>query len=149
MSENETKLNIPPEMRELMEKSIEAHFAAYWQKHATPEQEAKRKEEKKTFRGAAVFVRSVAEKYKGKATGGGSCVAMPDEVAYWLLMEYMEHGTEGTEYKTPAEIEAEAEREERNAKAEADRKRREENAKKKAEAARIAARMAEAQLSLF
>lgn len=104
-------MNMPPEMAELMQKSVEEHFAAYWQREATPEQEEKRKAEGKTFRGAAHFVRTVAEKHRQ----GQSCVALPDALAYWLLMEYMENGTEGSEYKTPGEIEEDAQKEEERA----------------------------------
>lgn len=112
-------MNMPPEMAELMQKTVEEHFAAYWQREATPEQEEKRKAEGKTFRGAAHFVRTVAEKHRK----GRNCVAMPDALAYWLLMEYMENGTEGGEYKTPEEIEAEArQEEERAARIEAEKK---------------------------
>ena len=122
-------MNITPEMQELMTRTMEQYFAAYWEKHATPEQEAKRKAEKKTFKGAYEFARSVAEKYRNKPNGGGNCVAMPDDLAYWLLMEYMEHETEGAKYRTPEEIEAEAKR--KAEAAERKRKEAEEKAAKK------------------
>jgi hypothetical protein len=99
-----------PEMAEMMERTIEQYFAAYWQKHATPEQEARRVAEGKTFAGAFAFAKSVAEKYNHKS-GNSGCVAMPDDVAYWILMEYMEHEKEGARYRTAEEIEAEAKRE--------------------------------------
>ena len=35
-------MQITKEMQEMMERTMEQYFAAYWQKHATPEQEAKR-----------------------------------------------------------------------------------------------------------
>lgn len=89
------KIEMTPEMAELMERSQEDFFAAYWKAHATPTQEAKRQEEKKTFKGAAQFVRSVAEAHR---KGHAQCVVIPDEVAYWLLMEYMEHQPEGARY---------------------------------------------------
>ena len=108
-------MQVTKEMQEMMERTMEQYFAAYWQKHATPEQEAKRIKEGKTFKGAYGFCKSVAEKYRGKANGGEDCVAMPDELAYWILMEYMEHEAEGAEYKTPEEIEAEAKRKEQEA----------------------------------
>lgn len=88
------KLELTPEMAELMEKAQEDFFAAYWKKHATPEQEAKREAGGKTFKGAAQFVRSVAEAHRK----GKSCVVIPDECAYWLLMEYMENQPEGARY---------------------------------------------------
>ena len=103
-------MNITPEMQELMTRTMEQYFAAYWEKHATPEQEAKRKAEGKTFKGAYEFVRSIVEKYRNKPNGGHNCVAMPDDLAYFCLMEYMEHEAEGAKYQTPEEIEAEAKR---------------------------------------
>lgn len=128
------------EMAEMMERTMEQYFAAYWQKHATPEQEAKRVKEGKTFKGAFEFAKSIAQKYNGKANGGSGCVAMPDDLAYWILMEYMEHEQEGAKYKTPEEIEAEAKRKE----ADAERKRKqaeEKAAKKRAELEAKAASM--------
>jgi len=120
-------MQVTKEMQEMMERTMEQYFAAYWQKHATPEQEAKRVKEGKTFKGAYEFCKSVAEKYRGKANGGAGCVAMPDDLAYWILMEYMEHEEEGAKYKTPDEIEAEAKRQ----KEDAERKRKEAEAKAK------------------
>ena len=108
-------MEVTKEMQEMMERTMEQYFVAYWQKHATPEQEAKRVKEGKTFKGAYEFCKSVAEKYRGKANGGEGCVAMPDDLAYWILMEYMEHEAEGAKYKTPEEIEAEAKRKEQEA----------------------------------
>ena len=108
-------MQVTKEMQEMMERTMEQYFAAYWQKHATPEQEAKRVKEGKTFKGAYEFCKSVAEKYRGKANGGEGCVAMPDDLAYWILMEYMEHEAEGSKYRTPDEIEAEAKRKEEEA----------------------------------
>lgn len=122
-------MNITPEMEELMTRTMEQYFAAYWEKHATPEQEAKRKAEGKTFKGAYQFVRSIVEKYRNKPNGGSNCVAMPDDLAYWCLMEYMEHETEGAKYRTPEEIEAEAKR--KAEAAERKRKEAEEKAAKK------------------
>lgn len=118
-------MNLTPEMQEMMTRTMEQYFAASWEKHATPEQEAKRKAEGKTFKGAYEFARSVAEKYRN----GGNCVAMPDDLAYWLLMEYMEHEKEGAKYQTPEEIEAEAKR--KAEAAERKRKEAEEKAAKK------------------
>lgn len=122
-------MNITPEMQELMTRTMEQYFAAYWEKHATPEQEAKRKAEGKTFKGAYEFVRSIVEKYRNKPNGGHNCVAMPDDLAYFCLMEYMEHEAEGAKYQTPEEIEAEAKR--KAEAAEAKRKAAEEKAAKK------------------
>ena len=122
-------MNITPEMQELMTRTMEQYFAAYWEKHATPEQEAKRKAEGKTFKGAYEFVRSIVEKYRDKPNGGHNCVAMPDDLAYFCLMEYMEHEAEGAKYRTPEEIEAEAKR--KAEAAEAKRKAAEEKAAKK------------------
>ena len=121
-------MNITPEMAEMMERTMEQYFAAYWEKHATPEQDAKRVKEGKTFKGAYEFCKSVAEKYRGKSNGGANCVAMPDDLAYWILMEYMEHEEEGAKYKTPEEIEQEAKRKEEEAARK--RKEAEEKAKK-------------------
>ncbi len=103
-------MNSTPEMECRMTRTMEQYFAAYWEKHATPEQEAKRKAEGKTFKGAYQFVRSIVEKYRNKPNGGSNCVAMPDDLAYWCLMEYMEHETEGAKYQTPEEIAAAAKR---------------------------------------
>ena len=122
-------MNITPETQEMMTRTMEQYFAAYWEKHATPEQEAKRKAEGKTFKGAYEFVRSIVEKYRDKPNGGHNCVAMPDDLAYWCLMEYMEHETEGAKYRTPEEIEAEAKR--KAEAAERKRKEAEEKAAKK------------------
>lgn len=108
-------MQVTKEMQEMMERTMEQYFAAYWQKHATPEQEAKRVKEGKTFKGAYEFCKSIAEKYRNKPNGGSNCVAMPDDLAYWILMEYMEHEAEGSKYKTPDEIEAEAKRKEQEA----------------------------------
>ena len=121
-------MQVTKEMQEMMERTMEQYFAAYWQKHATPEQEAKRVREGKTFKGAYEFCKSVAEKYRGKANGGEGCVAMPDDLAYWILMEYMEHEEEGAKYRTAEEIEAEAKRKEEEAARK--RKEAEEKAKK-------------------
>lgn len=122
-------MNLTPEMQEMMTRTMEQYFAAYWEKHATPEQEAKRKAEGKTFKGAYEFVRSIVEKYRNKPNGGHNCVAMPDDLAYFCLMEYMEHEAEGAKYQTPEEIEAEAKR--KAEAAEAKRKAAEEKAAKK------------------
>lgn len=103
-------MEMTKEMAEMMERTMEQYFAAYWQKHATPEQEAKRVKEDKTFKGAFEFAKSVAEKYRNRPNGGDNCVAMPDDLAYWLLMEYMEHEEEGARYRTPEEVKAEAKR---------------------------------------
>ena len=108
-------MQVTKEMQEMMERTMEQYFAAYWQKHATPEQEAKRVKEGKTFKGAYEFCKSVAEKYRNKPNGDSNCVAMPDDLAYWILMEYMEHEEEGAKYRTPDEIEAEAKRKEQEA----------------------------------
>lgn len=120
-------MEITNEMKELMERSMEDYFAAYWQKHATPEQEAKRVAEGKTFKGAYHFAHTVASHYRGKANGG-QCVAMPDELAYWILMHYMANEAEGAEYRTAEEIEADKRRE--LEKAEAKRRKLEEKAKR-------------------
>ena len=114
-------MEVTKEMAEMMGRTMEQYFAAYWEKHATPEQEAKRVKEGKTFKGAYEFCKSVAEKYRNKPNGGSNCVAMPDDLAYWILMEYMEHEEEGAKYRTPQEVEAEAKRKE----SEAARKRKE------------------------
>ena len=102
-------MTITENMKELLEKTMEQYFAAYWERHSTPEQEAKRVADGKTFKGAYHFAHTVAEHFRGKMNGE-NCVAMPDELAYWILMHYMEHEPEGAEYKTPEEIEAEKER---------------------------------------
>lgn len=115
-------MELTPEMKELMERTMEDYFSAYWTKHATPEQEEKRKAEGKTFKGAYNFAKSVAEKMKRD----GNCVAMPDDLAYLLLVHYMENEKEGATYRTADEIEADAKREA----GEAERKRKE--AEKKA-----------------
>ena len=132
-------MTLTPEMAEMMERTMEQYFAAYWAKNATPEQEERRKAEGKTFKGAYAFAKSVAEKMRGKSGGDRSCVAMPDDLAYWILMEYMEHETEGATYKTAEDVEAEA-----KAKiAAAERKRKEAEAKAKAERERLEKKTAE------
>lgn len=118
-------MQVTKEMQEMMERTMEQYFAAYWQKHATPEQEERRVREGKTFKGAYEFCRSIVEKYRGRANGGAGCVAMPDDLAYWVLMEYMEHEEEGAKYRTPDEAEAE----ERRKVEEAERKRKDAEAK--------------------
>lgn len=125
-------MKLTKEMQEMMERTMEQYFAAYWDKHATSEQEKKRKAENKTFEGAYKFAKSVAEKMRK----GSSTVAMPDDLAYWILMEYMENEPEGSLYRTPEEIEAEhkrkieeAERKRKAAEEEAERKRKELEAK--------------------
>lgn len=102
-------MSVTPEMQEMLERTMEQYFAAYWERHATPEQEAKRVAAGKTFKGAYHFAHTVAEHYRGRMNGE-NCVAMPDELAYWILMHYMESEPEGAEYKTAEEIEAEKER---------------------------------------
>lgn len=124
-------MEITNEMKEMLERSMEDYFAAYWQKHATPEQEAKRVADGKTFKGAYHFAHTVASHYRGKANGE-QCVAMPDDLAYWILMHYMANEAEGAEYKTAEEIEAEKKRE--LEKAEAKRRKLEEKAKQLNEA---------------
>ena len=123
-------MELTKEMKEMMERTMEEYFSAYWTKHATPEQEAKRVAEGKTFKGAFAFAKSVAEHYRNKPNGE-NCVAMPDDLAYWILMEYMESVPEGETYRTAEEIE-EARKREAEA---AERKRREaeEKARKKRE----------------
>lgn len=118
-------MKITKEIAEMMAKTMEEFYAAYWQKHATPEQEAKRVKEGKTFRGAYNYAKSVAMKMR-KAEGDG-CVAMPDDLAYFILIEYMEHEEEGATYKSPEDIEAE----ERRRVEAAERKRREAEEKAK------------------
>lgn len=131
-------MTMTPEMAEMMERTMEQYFAAYWQKHATAEQEAKRKAEGKTFKGAYTFARSVAEKMRGKS-GDNSCVAMPDDLAYWILMEYMENEVEGATFKTPEDVEREAKAKQ----AEAERKAKDAIAKAKAEQERLEKKAAE------
>jgi len=140
---------ITEEMKEMMKRSMEEYFAAYWKGHATPEQEAKRVAEGKTFGGAAVFVESVAEKHKGTAAKGRSVVAMPDDLAYWLLMEYMENGKEGSKYKTPEEIEAEAKKRAESAKKEKEAEAKAAERRAKESAKKIAEKVKNSQLTLF
>lgn len=101
-------MNMTPEMVEMMKRTMEEYYAAYWQKHATPEQEERRVKEGKTFKGAYEFAESVAQKMRGK--DNSNCVAMPDDLAYWILMEYMEHEKEGAKYRTPEEVAADEKR---------------------------------------
>ena len=114
-------MKITKEMKEMMERTMEEYFAAYWEKHATPEQKEKRIREGKTFKGAYAFAKSVAMKYRTTKMSNTECVAMPDDVAYWILMEYMESVPEGETYRTDKEIEEAHKREI----AEAERKRKE------------------------
>ena len=123
-------MELTKEMQEMMERTMEEYFAAYWQKHATPEQEAKRVADGKTFKGAFAFAKSVADHYQRKHCAS-HCVAMPDDVAYWILMEYMESVPEGEVYRTAEEIENARKREAEAA--ERKRKEAEEKARKKRE----------------
>ena len=124
-------MELTKEMKEMMERTMEQYFAAYWEKHATPEQEEKRVAEGKTFKGAFAFAKSVAEHYYRNKPNGENCVAMPDDLAYWILMEYMESVPEGETYRTAEEIEAARKREAEAA--ERKRKEAEEKARKKRE----------------
>ena len=62
-------MQVTKEMQEMMERTMEQYFAAYWQKHATPEQEAKRVREGKTFKGAYEFCKRVADVESSPSTG--------------------------------------------------------------------------------
>lgn len=102
-------MEITKEMQEMMERTMEQYFAAYWEKHATPEMESKRVAEGKTFKDAYHYAHTIAKHYQHKPNGE-NCVAMPDELAYWILMHYMENEAEGAEYMTAEEIEQEKKR---------------------------------------
>jgi hypothetical protein len=89
------ELPFPPEMQALMRRHMVAHLVAWWRKNATAEQEAKRKADGKSFEGAWEFLRSVAEAHAKQS----QCAVIPDEVAFWILMEYMENQPEGALYR--------------------------------------------------
>lgn len=84
-------MELTKEMQDLLKTHMSVFLKRYWEKHATAEQ--KIKAEGKTFEGAYKFIESVA-----KSVRSGGVVAMPDDLAYWLLMEYMENLKEGDLY---------------------------------------------------
>lgn len=99
-------MEMTPEMQELLKREMAEYLATYWNIHATPEQEARRAAEGKTFDGAYKFIESVVSAYRH----GRRAVAIPDEAAYWLLMEYMDNMEEGSLFKSPDDAEKEAQK---------------------------------------
>ena len=124
-------MEITPELKAALEKQMTAYLDEYYNANASDALREKVAAEKKTVAGAYKFIESVA-----KAFAKAGCCAMPDALAYNLLMHYMEDEAEGAIYKTPEQVQAEidkAKKKEEAAKAKAPA---ESPAKVKAEALR-------------
>ena len=117
-------MELTADMKAALEKSMKAYLEDYYEKNASDALREKVKAEGKTIEGAYKYIESVARKF-AKA----NVCAMPDDVAYGLLMHYLEDEAEGTIFRTAEEIEADIRRKEEAA------KRKEEEAKRKAEEA--------------
>lgn len=96
-------------MAEMMAKTIEEHLSVYFAEHATDALKRRQTEQGKTFKGAWEFVRSCWESCNEKH-GDVGCV--PDQVAFDLMMHYMETEAEGAKFVSLKEFE-ELERKER------------------------------------
>ncbi len=118
-------MDMTPELKAALEKQTTAYLEEYFNANASDALREKVKAEKKTVAGAYKFIESVA-----KAFAKAGCCAMPDALAYNLLMHYMEDEAEGAIYKTPEQVQAEIDRAKR---AEAEKAKAEKEAKAKAE----------------
>ena len=105
-------MNMTPEMMEMMHAKMSHYLTNYWSEHATPEMKEKAKAEGKTIKGAMGWIKSIAQRIDEE----NGMRVMPDAMAYWCFMEYMEHEKEGAVYRSPDEIEKERVRAEENAK---------------------------------
>ena len=129
-------MELTADMKAALEKSMKAYLEDYYEKNASDALREKVKAEGKTIEGAYKYIESVARKF-AKA----NVCAMPDDVAYGLLMHYLEDEAEGTIFRTAEEIEADIRRKEEAAKRkaeEAEKKAAEAAAKKAAKAAKKA-----------
>lgn len=95
-------MDMTPELKAALEKQMTAYLEEYFNANASDALREKVKAEKKTVAGAYKFIESVA-----KAFAKAGCCAMPDALAYGLLMHYMEDEKEGAIYKTPEQVQAE------------------------------------------
>ncbi len=151
-------MEMTPELKAALEKQMTSCLAGYFDENASDALKEKVKSHSKTIDGAFKYIQSVARAFAKSANGVTQCV-MPDELAYNLLMHYMEDEDEGAIYRPPesiqseiekarreqavkaqAEKEAEAKAKAEKAKAKADAK-----AKKEAERARLKAEKLEAE----
>ncbi len=95
-------MDMTPELKAALEKRMTAYLQEYFDANASDALREKVAAEKKTVAGAYKFIESVA-----KAFAKAGCCAMPDALAYSLLMHYMEDEKEGAIYKTPEQVQAE------------------------------------------
>ncbi len=95
-------MDMTPELKAALEKRMTAYLQEYFDANASDALREKVAAEKKTVAGAYKFIESVA-----KAFAKAGCCAMPDALAYNLLMHYMEDEKEGAIYKTPEQVQAE------------------------------------------
>ena len=95
-------MEITTELKAALEKQMTAYLEEYFNANASDALREKVAAEKKTVAGAYKFIESVA-----KAFAKAGCCAMPDALAYNLLMHYMEDEAEGAIYKTPEQVQAE------------------------------------------
>lgn len=95
-------MDMTPELKAALEKQMTAYLEEYYNANASDALREKVAAEKKTVAGAYKFIKSVA-----KAFAKAGCCAMPDALAYNLLMHYMEDEAEGAIYKTPEQVQAE------------------------------------------
>lgn len=131
-------MEVTPEMKAALEKQMTAYLEEYFNANASDALREKVKAENKTVAGAYKFIESVV-----RAFSKAGCCAMPDALAYNLLMHYMEDEKEGATYRDPKSIQAdidaarkkEAEAKKKAAEAEAEAKK---EAEKKAAAAKKA-----------
>ena len=94
-------MELTPELKAAMEKQASAYLEEYFNANASDALREKVAAEKKTVAGAYKFIESVA-----RAFSKSGCCAMPDPVAYNLLMHYMEDEKEGAIYRTPEQVQA-------------------------------------------
>ena len=94
-------MQLTDEMRAALARAMLDYLQDYFDRNASEPLKAKVAAEKKTIKGAYAFIESVA-----KAFAKGNVCAMPDALAYNLLMHYMEDEPEGTLYEDPATIAA-------------------------------------------
>ena len=136
-------MEVTPEMKAALEKQMTAYLEEYFNANASDALREKVKAENKTVAGAYKFIESVA-----RAFSKAGCCAMPDALAYNLLMHYMEDEKEGATYRDPKSIQAdidaarkkEAEAKKKAAEAEAEAKK---EAEKKAAAEALRQKVAE------
>lgn len=95
-------MDMTPELKAALEKQMTAYLEEYYNANASEALREKVAAEKKTVAGAYKFIESVA-----KAFAKAGCCAMPDDLAYNLLMHYMEDEAEGAIYRTPEQVQAE------------------------------------------